>query len=57
VAIFLAAFRGAQPRTREAHDESPAHAEDVRGTATATPALVFVERVVEPVVPRGIFAR
>ena len=37
--IFLDPFRGAQPRTREAHDESPTPADDLRGTSTANPAL------------------
>ena len=49
-AIFLRTLRLAQPRTREPHDESPTHAEDVRGTSAANPALVFIKRIVEPVV-------
>jgi len=51
--IFLVPFRGAQPRTREPQGESPTAAEDVRRTATANPALGFVERVVGPLGQRG----
>ena len=41
-------LRLAQPCTREPHDESPTHAEDVRGTSAAKPALVFIKCIVEP---------
>ena len=49
-AIFLRTLRFAQPRTREPHDELPTHAENMRGTFAANPALVFMKRIVEPVV-------
>ena len=51
-AVFLDTFRCAQPLACESHDESPTQAEDVLGAATANPALVFVERIVGPVVQR-----
>ena len=49
-AIFLRTLRVAHPRTREPHDESPTHAEDVRGTFAANPALVVIKRIVDLVV-------
>jgi len=56
-AIFIDPSRGAQPRPRADHDESPTPAEDVRGTSTANPALVFIERTVEPVVRADTIAQ